>query len=227
MPREVRLLRRLIGAEGAPYCDESGRGRPGPSLGGRGRRRGGQEGRRVHRRRRSCRRLVGLGRNNAVAAAVVDGQIVAVDVELALGERVLLSDVLAVPPDPAEGQGAGLAVPLLVDGRVVVGEGVLVPEDARAVIALLDEDVEGVVEADVVQQGVLVLGGGGRSLELGAHAACALQVLGQDVVEEPGLGTPVAAADSAQLGERGPRMLRLDVADDALLAWVRNGLRII
>lgn len=41
---------------------------------------------------------------------------------------------------------------------MVVGQGILVPKDTRAVVALLDKDVEGVVEADVVQQRVPVLG---------------------------------------------------------------------
>ena len=60
----------------------------------------------------------------------------------------------------------------------MVCEGVLVPEDARTVVALLDEDVEGVVEADVVEQRVLVLGRRRGRLELGAHAAGALLIPG-------------------------------------------------
>ena len=40
-----------------------------------------------------------------------------VDVELALRQRVLLPDVLAVPPDAAEGQRARLAVSLLRMGQ--------------------------------------------------------------------------------------------------------------
>ena len=146
-----------------------------------------------------------------------------VDVELALGERVLLPHVLAVPPDAAEGQGAGLAVALLVDGGVMVGEGGLVAEHARAPLALLDEDVEGVLLADVVEQGVLVLGRGGRRLEEVAHSAGALDVLGQDVVEEAGLGPRLHAAHLAGLGGGWARMLRLDVADDALLACNLGG----
>ena len=85
-------------------------------------------------------------------------------------------------------------------------------------VALLDEDVEGVLLADVVEQAVLVLGRGGRRPEQVAHAAGALEVLGQDVVEEAGLGPRLRAAHLARLGEGWARMLRLDVADDALLA---------
>ena len=85
---------------------------------GRGRRRRGQEGCRVRRR------FVGLSRSNvasaarrqvlpAAAAATATNHVVAVNVKLSLGEGMLLSDVLAVPPDPPERQRAGLAVSLL------------------------------------------------------------------------------------------------------------------